>query len=147
MAKQEIKFVMKGQEGGEKSQEDDYVEDKKNQSQKEKQAGAKKPEVEATMAAAAYAVSIILPAIGPAAVYFMAQPEDKYTRHHAAVAASLSLVSFIALAALAISIVGLCLALPGALAYIGGMIYLAMRAKNLEPVEVPIFKDFGARFE
>lgn len=147
MAKQEIKFVMKGQEGGEKSQDDDYVEDKKNQSAKDKQAGSKKPEVETTMAAAAYAVSIILPGIGPAAIYIMAQQDDKYTRHHAAVAAALSIVAAIVLLALAISIIGLCLAVPGWFAYAIGMAYLAIKARGLEPIEVPIFKDFGTNFE
>ncbi len=145
MAKSDIRFVMKKQDNEEA--EDDSVDEKKSQSPKEKVQGQKKPEAETTMAAAAYIVSIIVPFIGPLAIYFTAQKDDTYTRHHAAVASALSLVSFIVLAALAISIVGLCLAAPGTLIYIGGMLYLALKARDMDPVAVPVFADFGTRFE
>ncbi|HQT44958.1 MAG TPA: hypothetical protein PLO51_03205 [Candidatus Micrarchaeota archaeon] len=141
MGKEGIRFLALDRGG------DGAMANKKNQSENGRPESQRKPEAETASAAIAYAISIILPGVGPAIIYFISDKGDLYARHHAAIATALSIAASIVLSALAISVVGLCLALPGEIAYVIGMLYLAIRAYNLEPLAIPIFEDFGRKFE
>ncbi len=151
MTKTDIKFIMKKQ--AEISKKKQAAENMEKLLEDDKKSKAKKynedivPRIETASAAIAYAISIIMPFFGPSIIFFLADKDDKYTRYHAAVATALSFVMVAFIAALAASVVGLCIAIPGAAAYVIAMLYLALRAFNLEPYEVPVFNEFGKRYE